>query len=108
MPARETLHDPQERARALRDRDPQSAASDQPSSHATTLQLPQQPQLRHFPVALHRIARNLQRLSRLIEAQAAEEPHLDHPTLSRIDRCERRERLVESDEITARFDRTDE
>src|SRR5262245_37431357 len=44
-------------------------------------QLPKKPCLRELPVAHHRLRRHAQRLGRLLHAEAAEEPHLDHLAL---------------------------
>jgi hypothetical protein len=61
--------------------------------------LPQQPQLRHFPVAFDRVTRHVQRLGGFFEAQPAEESHFHDLTLPWVNRRERRQGIVQRDQI---------
>src|ERR1043166_4740736 len=54
-----------------------------------------QPGLRQSPIAHHRARRNFHHLSRLLDAQSAEEPHFDYLTLSAIKLGQGGERIVE-------------
>lgn len=67
--------------------------------------LTQQPEFCHPPIALHCIPRHVESFGGFIDIEPAEKPHLDHLTLARIHRGQRRQRLIESDQIVAGFAR---
>ena len=64
-----------------------------------TRQLAQQPPACQPPVAQDRVARHVKRFSRLFHAQPAKIPQLHDLTLSRVDRRQRLERVVERDDF---------
>src|SRR3954447_4899724 len=65
------------------------------SARRLALELAQQPQLRDPPVTLDRVSRHREDLRGFLDAQPAEEPHLDDAALAQIDRRQRVERAVE-------------
>jgi len=67
-----------------------------------------QPGLRELPVAHHGRRRHIQHGRGFLHGQAAEESHLDDPTLSIVELCQRFQRLVERDEVRRALVRDDE
>ena len=59
----------------------------------------------HAPVAPHGGDRHVQGVRGFLQAQAAEEPHLDHAALPRVNRLEAGERLVQRDDLGSLDDR---
>src|SRR5713226_9352419 len=69
------------------------------SSIAYSAQLPQEPDLRHLPIAHDRFGRYLQDLGGLLHAESAKEAQFNNLTLSRVSRGQRRQRIVDSHQI---------
>src|SRR5256885_540956 len=63
------------------------------------VEFPQQPAARHAPVAGDGVNRDVEDLRGFFDAEAAEEPQLDHLDLARIERPQLVERRVERQEV---------
>src|SRR5918993_2740058 len=67
--------------------------------HLRLLYLPEEPRLRHAPLALDGGGADAQDFRRLLDREAAEEAQLDDARLLRVERVEAFERLVERDQV---------
>src|SRR5215218_650752 len=107
-PRQETLRDRPVAGRAPGDREPRSAASAPASRLAIAAHLALEPGPRQPPVAHHGCGRHLQDGSRLLDAQPAEEPHLDDAALPLVEFRQCLKGVVQADEVLARFLADDE